>query len=376
MSVRKTMRRFAVMLSVVSTVSLLFCCSAQCAKNIILMIGDGMGPEQVKAGSYYLYGKAGKMCFEPYYKCNVTTYSKNAAVTDSAAAATTMATGHKTNNGMLSESPAGIIYETILEKAKAMGKRTGLVTTVAITDATPAGFGAHNEARSNWLQIGDYYISNTQPNVLFGGGDPAKDTKYFSNELVQKAQTTGYKTVFDAAQFNSIDPATTDHVLGLFAKDDMTYECDRKPDCKEPHLYQMAEKALQIVSRDPKGFFLMVEGGSIDHGGHKNNIKIAAGEAAGFNKAVQTVLNWMNGRNDTLLIVTADHETGGLKATNKGVGQYPDATWTTTGHTNTNVPLYTTGADCNLVNSFIKNGVIDDTNINTFMNAAFAVSTN
>jgi alkaline phosphatase len=169
-----------------------FSAGAYAAKNIILMIGDGMGPDHIKAGSYYLTGAAGNLCFEPYYKCSVTTRSLNSSITDSAAAATAMATGHKTNNGIISQSPTGTQYQTILELAKTQGKRTGLVTVDPITGATPAGFGAHEPSRNNYINIGNDYLNSAQPEVIFGGGDPARGgSSYFNSTQVTAAQSQG-----------------------------------------------------------------------------------------------------------------------------------------------------------------------------------------
>jgi alkaline phosphatase len=125
---------------------------AAAAKNVILMIGDGMGVGQANAGSYYLTGGAGGLCFQPYYRGTVRTNSLN-GTTDSAAAGTALATGHKTNNGVVSQSPTGTTYTTIMEKAKAAGKSTGLVTTCFSYDATPAAFGSHVSDRGNYSGI-------------------------------------------------------------------------------------------------------------------------------------------------------------------------------------------------------------------------------
>jgi alkaline phosphatase len=352
--------------AILTAAALSLALQAGAAKNVILMIGDGMGPEHVKAGSYYLTGAEGKLSFEPYFRCTVTTRSLDQAVTDSAASATTMATGHKTNNGVLSQSPDGsVVYETILERAKKMGKMTGLVTTAQISDATPAAFGAHEPARGNYANIVDDYLSSSTPNVIFGGGDPAKgNAGFFSAEQVERAKTLGYQFVDDITSMNALKPAVGEHVLGLFAGVCTTLEVNRKINCREPHLTQMTTKALSILEHDPDGFFLMVEGGEIDKAAHASNIAGVAGEAAEFGKAVGIVLKWMESNPDTLLLVTADHETGGLSVSPCAKGQIPTATWGSPGvHSNRNVPLYAAGPDASMLQWYIFDGVTDDTDL-------------
>lgn len=352
---------------------LLLTCPAFAATNVILMIGDGMGYQHVRAGSYYLSGTTGTLSFEPFYKCGVTTYSANSSVTDSAAAATAMATGYKVANNVVSQAPNGTPYQTILEKAKSMGKKTGLVTTVPITHATPAAFGAHEASRTSYINIGNDYLNSSRPDVIFGGGDPARGSAYFSSSQVATAQTLGYQVVRNASEMSALNPASHSRALGLFAKDDMTYEYNRLPGNTEPHLSQMTAKALEMVSTDPDGFFLMIEGGLIDHAAHANNIGQTTFEVIEFHNSVQTVLNWMQGRTDTLLLVTADHETGGLAISGQGAGVLPVASWSTTSHTSANVPFYATGAESYLVDAYIRNGLIDNTDVYRIMDAAFVV---
>jgi len=372
MSMRNLVRQACIFLKLAVIFLLILVVStaqAQIAKNIILMIGDGMGNEQVKAGSFYLTGAAGGLCFQPYYKCQAQTYSANSSVTDSAAAGTAIATGYRVNNDVISQAPDGTPYETILEKAKSYGKRTGLVTTVGVTHATPATFGAHEPSRSNYIQIGNDYLYGSQPNVIFGGGDPARGGSYLNSSQVSYAQSIGYQLVYTTAQMNALN-STTARALGLFAGGDLTYEFDRSPSSTEPHLREMTAKALELLSTEPNGFFLMVEGGKIDHACHSNDITRATLEVVEFHNAVQVALNWMAGRNDTLLIVGADHETGGLTVTNRGAGTIPGATWTTTNHTGATVPYYFYGAGADLVYNYMSNGTIHLIDVFKVMDAA------
>jgi len=336
------------------------------AQNVILIIGDGMGFEHVKAGSYYATGQAGQLAFEQYYKCSVTTYPLGGGVTDSAAAGTAMATGHKVPNGVISQASNGSPYTTILEYAKSMGKSTGIVSTVSIADATPAAFGAHEPSRSNITNIINDYLYGSKPNIIFGGGSGS-----WSSSQISIAQSLGYQYVTNYAQMAALSP-TTQYALGLFASGDMTYEYDRLPSNPEPHLSQMASTALSILSNDPDGFFLMLEGGSIDHASHSNDLNRVTREVVELNNTFQVVMNWVQTHPDTLVIVTADHETGGLyNVINRGAGNYPTGSWSSGGHTGANVPFYATGANNNLVNKYIVSGVIDNTNIFQIMYEAF-----
>lgn len=336
------------------------------AQNVILIVGDGMGFEHVKAGSYYATGQAGQLAFEQYYKCAVTTYPLGGGVTDSAAAGTAMATGYKVPNGVISQASNGSPYTTILEYAKSMGKSTGIVSTVSIADATPAAFGAHEPSRGNTTNIINDYLYGSKPNIIFGGGSGS-----WSSSQISTAQSLGYQYVTNYAQMAALSP-TTQYALGLFASGDMTYEYDRLPSNTQPHLSQMASTALSILSNDPDGFFLMLEGGLIDHAAHSNDLNRVTREVVELNNTFQVVMNWVQTHPDTLVIVTADHETGGLyNVVNRGAGNYPTGSWSSGGHTAANVPFYITGANSTLVNKYIVGGVIDNTNIFQIMYEAF-----
>ncbi len=315
-------------------------------KNVIFMIGDGMGPAQVQAAAMF----AGTpMSFESLpYQGLVTTYAANNAVTDSAAAATALATGQKVNNNVVSLDLPGDGSEltTLLEHYKALGRDTGLVTTTYMTHATPAAFGAHETSRYNKNQIGSDYLNQTKPNVLFGGGA--------NGMSVSAAQLAGYNVVTDAAGLLALNTNTQTYVSGQFGTYHLPYEVDGLGSL--PHLSQMTDVALDILDNDPDGFFLMVEGGRIDHAGHSNDIARNIGETIEFSNTVQSVLDWAAGRDDTLVIVTADHETGGLNiVADNGVGNLPTVSWSTDYHTAANVPVYAFGAHANQVRTVMNN---------------------
>jgi len=319
-------------------------------RNVIFFIGDGMGPEQVKAGGLYATGSAGSLCFESFsYQGQVTTYSADAAITDSAAAGTALATGFKVNNGVISMAIPGDSSElqTLLEYYKARGKSTGLVTTTYITHATPATFGAHETSRNNTTQIAGDYLNQTRPNVLLGGGA--------NGMTVASAQAAGYTVVTDKASMQAVDTDSVRMLSGQFGSGYLPFEADGLG--LLPHLSDMTVTALAILDNDPNGFFLMVEGGLIDTACHSNNIHKAVLETVEFAHAVQETLDWADNRTDTLIVVTADHETGGLNVLHgNGVGVDPNVTWSSGDHTATNVPAYGWG-----VNAYLISGTMDNT---------------
>lgn len=316
--------------------------------NIIFFIGDGMGFEQVKAAGMYANGVEGALSFETFpYQAELTTYAADSPVTDSAAAATAIATGIKVNNGVISRSYPGdgSELETLLEYFKDMGKMTGLVTTTAITHATPASFGAHVAIRSDFDGIASYYLNQTLPNVLFGGGG--------SGMTGVSAEQAGYIVVTDRNEMLSIDTENLAMVCGLFGNS-IPYEYDGVGIL--PHLSEMTSTAIAILDNDPDGFFLMVEGGLIDWAGHSNDIIRNIFETMEFANAVEVAADWARDRTDTLIMVTADHETGGLDVLiNNGQGNFPIVTWSTTGHTATNVPIYAWGKNAELVSDVMDN---------------------
>ena len=324
-------------------------------KNIIFMIGDGMGFEQVKAAGMYAGDDMGHLFFETFpHQAEVTTHSADNSVTDSAAAATAIATGYKVNNGIISIATPGNgeELETILEYCRNNGKSTGLVSTAYITHATPAAFGAHENNRGNYTRIADDYLNQTKPNILFGGGGNGMSGS--------AAVTAGYVVVTDYAEMQALDTSQATMVSGQFGDTYLPYEYDYDTEnYPYPHLSEMTQFALDILDNDPEGFFLIVEGGRIDHAGHAQDIARNIFETLEFDDTVQIVYDWAQAHPDTLILVTADHETGGLKVTqSNGKGQFPDVTWSTTGHTGVKVPVYAWGENADLVS-----GVLDNTDM-------------
>ncbi|HPS91214.1 MAG TPA: alkaline phosphatase [Methanothrix sp.] len=312
--------------------------NSESTKNVILLIGDGMGFPQLTLARIE---KSNENLSE-YASVNlsmdgmeqtgyVSTNSANSFVTDSAPAATAMATGEKTNNGVLSEDKTAIPKKrdgnnltTILELAEKDGLSTGLITTTRITHATPAAFYAHVDNRDNESEIASQLLKSGT-DVILGGGqqyfvgrnhtDPAGKMggRDDDRDLLADFASQGYSLVFNRTGLEKLDAAKTGRILGLFSSSHMQYELDRiSSEDKQPSLSSMTRKAIEILSRNPKGFFLMVEGGRIDHAGHERNLSKISSDTLAFDEAVKSALDFASKKNDTLVIVTADHECGGL----------------------------------------------------------------
>ncbi|MDI3280079.1 MAG: alkaline phosphatase [Bacillota bacterium] len=296
--------------------------AAKPVKNLILLIGDGMGFGQltaariVKGESLYMdgfpvVGTASTYPNDPQEKW----------VTDSAAAGTALATGVKSYNAAISVDVNRKPVKTILEAAQEAGKATGLVTTTRITHATPAVFAAHHVNRDAEQEIAVDML-NHNVDVLLGGGKgyfvPAaqKGKRTDGRDLIAEARSKGYTFVETKDELNKV---TGGKVLGLFKSSHLSYELDRDP-AREPSLAEMTRKAIELLSRDPDGFFLMVEGGRIDHASHAHDAAAAVYDTLAFDEAVGVALDFALRNPDTLVVVTADHETGGLSV--GGYGQY------------------------------------------------------
>lgn len=313
--------------------------AAQGPKNVILMIGDGMGPAQVSLARLDS-GKPLSMDSMPVAGF-AKTQSANSVVTDSAAAGTALATGHKTNNGMISTLPDGkTTVETVLEAAHKMGKATGLLTTVAITDATPAAFGSHVPARKDQPRIAPQFLKKVD--VILGGGrqffvpqSQAGSKRTDNTDVIAQAKADGYVYVDTREGLLS---AKGTEILGLFEDAEMTTEAP------EPTLAEMSDKAISVLSKDKDGFFVMIEGGQIDRKCHANDAKGAVKQTLDFSDAVRRALDFARKNGNTLVVVTADHETGGLTllGSEEG-GSTITPNFATNHHSACNVPVFAYG---------------------------------
>jgi alkaline phosphatase len=318
-------------------------------KNVIMIIGDGMGPQQV--GLLLSYARQAPHGVLKDRKTALDrmlengrigislTYPDGALVTDSAASATQLATGKFAKAEMVGLDADGHPTENIIEKAKRWGKATGLVSDTRITHATPAAFAAHETHRSHETSIPEDLLATDVDVMLSGGldywlpkaaaekssfvhqqletmteqafkiGSSRKDSK----NLLETAQNQGFRPVFNTRQLKQ----ATGKTLGLFAGSGMSdaiVESRNRLDANhaEPTLAEMSEQALKILEGDGRGFFLMIEAGQIDWASHRNDTGLLLHEMLRFDAMLHKVLDWMGDREDTLLIVTADHETGGF----------------------------------------------------------------
>ena len=321
-------------------------------RNIILLIGDGMGPGQLTAAEIENGEDTLAIIGLPYMSM-VSTDSYTNYVTDSAASATALATGYKTKNGVISIGPNGETLTTVVEVAEEHDLSTGIVSNTRVTHATPAAFMSHVNSRNHESLIAEQVLLSGV-DVVLGGG-----SSYFSSLDPSGAGYTVVETIGDLMD------AESGKVLGLFTSSYMSYELDRNP-LVEPSLAEMTEKAIELLSSDTDGFFLMVEGGRIDHASHDNNIEYTLSEVYAFDLAVLEALEFASGRNDTLVIVTADHETGGLLVTGGYPGGEPSYSWISDGHTGSMVPVFAFGPRAEEVLGFS-----DNTDIGMFLVGLF-----
>ncbi len=321
-------------------------------ENVIFCIGDGMGISQVALARVKTVGLDGKLCVERLPVTGlVRTHSSNSSVTDSAAAGTALASGVKTKNAMIGMTPDEQGYCTILEAAKDKGMATGLVVTSTITHATPACFTAHVKSRKSEDKIAEQLIAN-RVNVLFGGGRKfflpkatPKSGRKDDLDLVAAAKEAGYEYIAAAGGLSSLHGP---YALGLFQLDALTTVPP------EPNLALLTRTAIHLLGQakpqpawDKGGFFLMVEGSQIDSECHNNKANRAIRQTLLFDQAVQVAVDFAVKDGHTLVLVTADHETGGLTLVGGGNEDKPDsqltARWSTKGHSGTPVAIYALG---------------------------------
>lgn len=297
-------------------------------KNVIVMIGDGMGSSYTTAYRYMkddpVTPRMETTVFDDYLVGMSMTHANDPEenITDSAAAATALASGVKTYNGAIGLDVNKNEVETVLEVAKKKGMSTGLVSTSQINHATPAAFAAHNESRQNYNEIADEYFDakiNGEPkvDVMLGGG-----TDYFIREdrnLVEEFQEVGYNYVTNRDDMLEND---NEKLLGLFAPVGLPKFIDREGD---PSLQEMTDAALDQLSKNKDGFFLMVEGSQIDWAGHANDSVSVLSEMEDFAQAFESVLEFAENDKHTQVVLTADHSTGGFSIGHDGdYNVYPE----------------------------------------------------
>jgi alkaline phosphatase len=342
--------------AVLLVTSLLFACSAAGSSGpapssttpnrVVLMIGDGVGAAYWTAARF---SSRSPLAVERLTTMGlVDTRSTDSWITDSAAGATAYATGVRTFNGAIGVGPDSLPDATVLEVARDRGWATGVVATSSVTHATPASFVAHVPSRSEEFAIASD-LMDSRVDVFLGGGirffDPS--TRPDGADLLGRVRAD-YTFVRSAAEFSGLgDLRGTTRLAGLFGENEMPPASERTPSLPE-----MTRAALAVLDQDPEGFFMMVEGSQPDWQGHANApIEAVVAEVLDFDRAIAVVLDYVDTHPGTLVVVVADHETGGLaiEATpdSMRVAGEPPAPWadyTTGSHTGQMVPLFAHGA--------------------------------
>ena len=311
------------------------------------MIGDGMGPAQVYS---LILTSQGKTAFQrfPYSGFSITKSASN-EITDSAAGGTAIAIGHKTTNKMVGMTPDSIAKPSMLEIFAEQGKKTGVVVTCSVTHATPADFIAHNINRNNNEAIALEISNKDNLDVLFGGGKKYFTERKDSLDLLGKMWENGWN-IYDSLPQIEDNSART-----------MVLAC-RKHMVKAPErgdfLPEATAKAIEMLDNE-NGFFLMVEGSQIDFACHDNDSATLVEEMRDFNKAIDVALDFAEKDGNTLVVVTADHETGGLTIVDpEGKYKRTDFKWSTGSHSAVFVPVFSYGPGAETFS-----GIMDNTEI-------------
>jgi alkaline phosphatase len=304
------------------------------SRNVILFIGDGMGLSQIYAAYTVSKGNLNIMKFP------CTGFSKTSSasgyITDSGAGATAISCGKKTFNGAIGMDNDSIPCKTILEYAEENGLSTGLIATSAITHATPASFIAHQKSRDRYEDIALDFLK-TDIDVFIGGGGHYFTHRSDSIDLVKQLKANGYDVFLYPSSIrleNSVKAA-------VFTAPDHN---PRFSEGRGNMLPDATEEAIELLHRNKKGFFLMVEGSQIDWGGHNNDIRYVVEELTDMDNAIGKALAFAEKDGNTLVVVTADHETGGLSILNGDMkAGTVDAKFSTIDHTGVMVPVFAYG---------------------------------
>ncbi len=341
------MKRRFVLGIVIGFISLVWLLPAQGAepRNVILLIGDGMGPQAVGFAVYYnrfMNGMDKRLNMERLMASGNTgyclTYQYGTVVTDSASAATALASGVKTRDAIIGKDHEGRPMKSIVDIARQLGKSAGVISNTRLTHATPAAFYANivhrdmeNEIAAQLVERGDLAVAlsgGAQHFIPAGakvedhpdlkgidkkagwGGSRRKD----SRDLIAEARNKGYAFVANDKELLALDAQKTEKLLGFFSASGFPSAIDRQPQhqTRVPTLSQLTEKSLEILKKNPQGFFLMVEGGQVDWVAHGNDVASVLHEMLEFDQTIGLVMAFAEQNPDTLVVVTADHDTGGL----------------------------------------------------------------
>ncbi|MGB2252956.1 MAG: alkaline phosphatase [Flavobacteriaceae bacterium] len=315
--------------------------------NVILLIGDGMGLSQISAG---MYANNNQTVLEDFSIIGLSkTHAINSLVTDSAASGTAMACGEKTYNGVLGISSRNQKLESVLEICEDNGYNTGLIANSSIVHATPASFYANIDSRKKYEEIA-LQLSESNVDYFIGGGKKYFNKREDNRNLIKEMDKVDVVKNFNAYKKSDVDR------IGFFTYND---EPPSIIDGRAPLLAKYLTATLDKLDNRKEPFFLMVEGSQIDWGGHANDIEYITSEFIEFNSAIEVALNFAKNNSNTLVIVTADHETGGLAITmGKTKGYEIVAGFNTGGHSATMVPVFSYGKFSELFG-----GIYDNTQI-------------
>jgi alkaline phosphatase len=352
------MRRTILTLVVISTIAVTLSCNKkgqeeeeQKPTKIILMIGDGMGTAQIFAG---LTANKGSLNIERFKAVGFhKTQSADAYVTDSGAGATAFSIGQKTFNGAIGVDATRVARPTLLEIAEKNGLASGMVVTCSITHATPASFIAHQPSRNMHEEIAQDFLK-TDIDVFIGGGKKHFTQRRDGKNLLDSLRIKGYQV---QESMTEIMKVTSGKLAGFTAFE----EPKRASEGRSGELLQGFQTAVNILNKNRKGFFLMVEGSQIDWGAHNNDGSYVASEMIDFDKAIGAALDFAIKDKNTLIIITADHETGGMSLLNADVkaGTF-ESKFTTSGHTGVMVPVFAYGPGADKFAGVYENNTIFD----------------
>lgn len=319
--------------------------AAKRPKNVIFLIGDGMGMAHIYAT---MVTNGNKLELE---RCKHVGYSKtycaNRFVTDSGAGGTALATGVKTRYGMIGMNPDSVAVESILEQSDRNGLATGIVVSCAVTYVTPATFIAHQINRKMYEEAAADYLK-TDIDVFIGGGRKYFESRKDGRNLIQELKDKQYQVAFDLDEVKKINSGK---LAGLIHEDQppaMPERGDLLPDA--------TMVAIDILNKNKNGFFLMVEGSQIDWGGHSNDIDMIVREMLDFDKTIGKVLDFAEKDGNTLVVITADHECGGLTLVNGNMNEGKvKAHFSSKGHTGIPVPFFAFGPGAEEFTGFMEN---------------------
>lgn len=318
-------------------------------KNVIFLIGDGMGLPQITGA---MYMNDNKTVFERFKNIGFhKSYSADNLVTDSAAGATAFASGVKTDNGYLGMDAHKKSFPTILEMAEKKGMATGLVVTCSITHATPAAYFAHIAGREDKDAIA-LQLLDTPVDIFIGGGEDAFIHRADGRDLVKEFTDKGY-VINDIAHLPLEDLDTgTKKNIGFFTADDEPLRVTEGRNYAIP----ATTKALRFLdNRSPAGFFMMIEGSQIDWGGHAKDANYVVTELHEFEKVIAEALDFAEKDGNTLVIVTGDHETGGFAVNPGSKLNHIEVAFTTKSHTAMMIPVFASGPGSELFRGIYEN---------------------